>query len=674
MSSMVAKHAGFCFGVERAVRRTRALAAEKAPGRRIVTLGPLIHNPQVVEELRRCGVEPVEEEALEALASETDGGDTSVIAVVRTHGVTADALARLRRLSEEHPGFSVEDCTCPRVRKIHDIVAGSTVGGETFTVIIGDAPHPEVQGICSFAQGGVAVCSGLEELQAAAKKPVWGTKQVIMVAQTTQKLTEWKKCQTFMRKVCTNAIIFDTICDVTETRQTEAGKLASEVDLMLVIGGRESSNTQKLYRTARQHCSHTYLIEDASEIPPQLITAHLKVGITAGASTPSGIIEEVKKTMDQNLKQTPEEGNEDFAGMLEESLKTLNTGETVKGMITSISSNEIHVDLGAKTTGVIALSEISDDPSFKIEDAYKVGDEIEAIVVKVSDMDGIATLSRKRIENIVNWRKIVAAYENNEVMEGKILDVVKGGVIILLASLRVFIPASQTGLPKEADLSTLVGTVQKVKIIEINEQRRRAVASIRAVLREERKAREAAFWDTIEEGKWYTGKVKSLTSYGAFVDLGGVDGMVHSSELSWKRIHHPSEVVKVGDEVQVYVKSFDRDARRISLGYKTEDTNPWTVFTNRYTIGDVATVRVVSMLPFGAFAEVVPGADGLIHISQIADHKITKPSDVLEIGQELDVKIIDIDMENHKISLSRRALLEEQGEEGEADAEDADMQ
>ncbi len=432
--------------------------------------------------------------------------------------------------------------------------------------------------------------------------------------------------------------------------------MSRNVDMMVVIGGKNSSNTNKLYLTAKRNLAETYLAENTTELPLDRLRPHMKVGITAGASTPSGIIEEVKHIM-ENLIDTVSAG-EDFEGMLEQSLKTISTGETIKGTITGISSGEIHVDLGAKVTGIIPATELGETTAAEIAEKYHVGDEIEAIVVKYSDVDGIATLSRKKIENIVSWRKIVAAYEAQEILEGKIEAAVKGGVLINLFGLRVFIPASHTGVPKDGDISALVGTTQRVKIIEINESRRRAVASIRVVAREERKKLEAEFWQNIEEGKVYTGKVKSLTSYGAFVDLGGIDGMVHSSELSWTRISHPSDVVSIGQEITVYVKSFDKDARRISLGYKTEETNPWNVFMSTYTIGDVAKVKVVSLLPFGAFAELVPGVDGLIHISQLSTEKVASPADVLHVGDEVDVKIVDIDYENHKISLSIRALLD----------------
>ena len=357
-----------------------------------------------------------------------------------------------------------------------------------------------------------------------------------------------------------------------------------------------------------------------------------------------------------------EQMTENFAEMLETSMKTLNTGDVVEGIVTSVSAGEIHVDLGSKTTGVIAYDKATTDPQAKLADLFHVGDVVKAKVIKVSDIDGIATLDKTRVDSDKNWEKIVEASESGEILEGKIVEAVKGGVIINLYSVRVFIPASLTGVPKDTELQTIVGTTQRVKVIEIKPERKKAYASIRAVLREERRAREEAFWASIEEGQEFDGEVRSLTSYGAFVDLGGVDGMVHNTELSWRHIKSPAEVVSVGDVIHVYVKDVDRERKRISLGYKTEEMNPWNIFTSKYAEGDVAEVKIVSLMPFGAFAELVPGVDGLIHISQIADHKITKPADVLEIGQVVNAKITAIDTENHKVSLSIRALIEESAE------------
>jgi 4-hydroxy-3-methylbut-2-enyl diphosphate reductase len=444
---------------------------------------------------------------------------------------------------------------------------------------------------------------------------------------------------------------------VTELRQEEAARLAAASDMMIVIGSPDSSNSTKLYEISRSLCPNTVFLTDPKEAPDVVDRIRRacppvsNLSITAGASTPFSLIQEVLAAMNENT--------ENFAELLESSFKTLNTGEIVEGVITAITGTEIHVDLGAKTTGVIARDKATDDPQAKLEDLFKVGDTVRAKVVKVSDVDGIATLDKTRVDSESNWDKIVEACETQETLTGKIVEAVKGGVIISLNSVRVFIPASLTGIPKDGDLNAIVGTDQKVKIIEIKPERRRAYASIRAVQREERKAREEAFWNNIAEGMEFDGEVKSLTDFGAFVDLGGVDGMVHTSELSWRRIRRPSDVVSVGDKIHVYVKGFDRERGRISLGYKTEEMNPWYIFTQKYQEGDTAEVKIVSLMPFGAFAEIVPGCDGLIHISQIADHKIAKPDEVLAVGDIVNAKITQIDNENHKVSLSIRQLLQE---------------
>ena len=347
-----------------------------------------------------------------------------------------------------------------------------------------------------------------------------------------------------------------------------------------------------------------------------------------------------------------------YAQHLEESIKSLNTGDTVTGIVTSVSATEVQLDLGCKVTGVLTLANVTDDPQAKLTDLFKVGDTVEAVAVRVNDVEGIATLSKKKVDAKNNWNLVAKALEDGEVLSGKVIEAVKGGVVISALSQKIFVPASQTGVARDGDLSALVGTTQKFKIIEIKEDRRRAVGSIKAVQREERKAAKEAFWANIEEGKHYKGVVKSLTSYGAFVDLGGVDGMVHNSELSWTRISNPKDVVSIGQEIDVYVKSFDAEKGRVSLGYKTEESNPWTIFMNNYKVGDVVKVTVVSMTPFGAFAQIIPGVDGLIHISQIADKKLAHPSDVLKKGEEVEAKIIDINEEAHNVSLSIRALLE----------------
>ncbi len=653
MSVKVASLSGFCFGVDRAVKTVEDLIAKHEDNTTIYTLGALIHNPQMIRHFEESGVITADIGDIDGIFSKTDEKHRSVI-VIRAHGIERQTDTRIHDYERRNPYFKVVDCTCPYVKKIHRIVADKCKENDTL-VVIGSAEHPEVKSIVSYTDTDKLIFSSSDELF----KANLSQNDIVMVAQTTQNISEWKKCQEIIKKLCTNAQIFDTICSVTENRQTEVYSLALESDIMLIIGGKNSSNSNKLYHISKQNCQQTYFIENISDLPDFSLQPGCRVGIAAGASTPMGIIKEVETIMSE---KTIMEG-ENFAELLEQSLKTLHTGETVKGIITAISANEIFVDLGTKTTGVISSDELGEDVSADALAKYKVGDEIEAIVVKVSDLDGVATLSRKKIERLNNWTKIVESYNNGDILEGKIVDVVKGGVIIVAESVRVFIPASQTGLAKNADMNVLRGTTQKVKIIDLDESRNRAIASIRAVLREERKAQEEEFWANVEVGKRYEGTVRSIKSYGAFVDLGAVSGMVHVTELSWTRIKNPSEVVKEGQTISVYVKSFDKETGKISLGYKAEEDDPWLKFTSQYNVDDVVSCKIISLLPFGAFAEILPGADGLIHISQIANKKIAKPADVLNVGDVVDAKITDIDDENRKISLSMRALIEEKEEE-----------
>ncbi len=658
MDITVAKSAGFCPGVRAATDRLCRRIATARAGERIYTLGHLIHNEEYNRMLAANGVDVVTPEELDALAAVATE-ETPVTVFIRAHGIRQDTRRHLEALSAQHSGFSFEDCTCPFVTKIHRIAGECAANGgcdRHILLCVGNATHPEVEGFTSCFDGEKYVFPDHVAFERALSEwlaPKFSSKVPVMVAQTTQNLTEWKKCQKLLKKVFTNALIFDTICNVTDSRQTEAAALAKESDGMIVIGGKESSNTAKLFDICRALCPETLRITESSQMSlvRTFSLTHRKVGIVAGASTPQEIIEEVYRTMTEA---------ENFAKLLEETeVKNLHTGAIVTGTVSHVSDTELQLDLGAGVTGYINAERVSDDPSVKLTEAFKVGDTVEAKVVRVSDKDGIAELDKRRVDSGKNWEKIVAAKDAGEILEAAVADVVKGGVITFVLGNRVFIPASQTGVPKDGDLAPLKGTTVKFKIIETKDQGHKAIGSIRVVLREERRAMEEEFWAGIEEGKTYTGVVKSMTSYGAFVDLGGVDGMVHTSELSWKHIKSPAEVVSVGETVTVFVKSFDREKKRISLGYKTEETNPWFIFTGKYQVGDVVPVKIVSMMPFGAFAEIVDGVDGLIHISQIAMTRIGKPADVLEIGQSVDAKIIEIDSEKQKVSLSIRALLEE---------------
>ena len=665
MNIVIAKNAGFCFGVKRATDELEKRLENKSAGERIYTLGTLIHNETYNAQLYEAGVRVTDISSIRALSEEATQS-APVTVFVRAHGIPKQDEETLRECSEKNPYFKYCDCTCPFVKKIHKIAQNNSCPDKHF-ILLGTATHPEVVGIMSYFDYGKDVISSADELKSLVeteKSKELLQKTPILVAQTTQNLAEWKKTQEISKKLYTNALIFDTICSVTELRQTEAARLSAECDVMIVIGGRESSNTAKLYSICKENCPQTFWIENPEELAVcNLITsAHTKVGIAAGASTPSGVIQEVYKTMS--------EMNENFAELFDATeIKTLNTGDTVTGTVTSVTDAELYLDLGAQVTGLIKAEQITDDASVKLTEAYKPGDQIEAFVIRVSDIEGFAELSKKRVDSDRNWQKIVAAAENGDVLTGKVVEVVKGGVSVVVDANRVFVPASQTGVPKDESLDALKGTEVSLKVIEI--KGKKAIGSIRLVQREERRAQEAAFWAAMEEGKVFTGAVKSMTAYGAFVDLGGVDGMVHKTELSWKPISSPASVLEVGQVIEVFVKSFDAEKKRISLGYKKDCDNPWYIFTSKYAVGDVASVKIVNMMPFGAFAEIVDGVDGLIHISQIAQEKIGKPADVLELGQEIDAKIIAIDEENHKVSLSIRALLDEAQAEAEAMPEEA---
>ena len=642
----LARSAGFCYGVRRAVQMAEMAAEE---GRPCVMLGPIIHNRDVIAYLESIGV---------GLVDTPEEVPPGTAVLIRSHGEgrpVHEALARL--------GRPVIDATCPNVSRIHQIVSRAEEGGRQ-VLIIGTRPHPEVAAIAGWCRRPV-VLEGVAELSnwletAPERRDI----PLTMVSQTTSTRFIWDSCVEKAKKECTNLKIFDTICNATCKRQSEAQALAARSDAMVVIGGRESSNTKRLAELCGALCPMVVWIERAAELEPSNLCRKASIGITAGASTPEWIIKEVyDKMSDENI-----EIEESFAEMLEKSIKTLNTGEKVTGVVTGITPTEIYVDLGTKHAGYIPVSELTDDPTAKVEDLVKIGDEIETYVMRVNDQEGVVTLSKKRLDTVKSWDDIEQAREEHTTVEGVVTEENKGGVVVSIKGVRVFVPASQTGLPRETPMSQLLKQHVRLRITEVNRARRRVVGSIRAVEAEERAAKAAEVWANIEENKRYTGTVKSLTSYGAFVDIGGVDGMVHISELSWSRIKHPSEVVSVGDTVEVYVISFDKEKKKISLGMKDRSQNPWEVFTGKYQPGDVANVRVVKLMTFGAFAEVVPGVDGLIHISQIADHRIDKPGDVLSEGQMVDVKIIDIDYDNKKVSLSIRALLE--GGDEPAESED----
>ena len=679
----VAESAGFCFGVRRSVEMAEALLQEGP----CASFGMLIHNTDVVESLAQRGMRTVDQ------VEEVEEGERVLI---RAHGVPPQTLEALKNRKA-----LVQDATCPKVMHIHRIVEQASSAGR-FIIIIGMKQHPEVEAISARCERCVILENAAEtENWLEAHKMLWD-QPLTVVVQTTQTKNNFDECVKAIKKRCTNAEISDTICFATSTRQEEAAALSQDCDAMIVIGGRHSANSLHLAEICRQSCENVQFIERPEELDFSIIKKSPVVGLTAGASTPAWIIKEVVNKMSDEIRveeiqeeaaaaetpvaepaeaQAAEQAAEavaeapavekelSFDEMLEETLKTIYNGEKVSGTVVSITGTEVSVDLGAKYSGFIPTTEFT-EAGMKVEDAVKVGDTIEAIVVRVNDVEGTAMLSKRRLDAAKAWNDVEDAVESNAILEGTVTEENKGGVVVNVSGVRVFVPASQTDLPREAELSQLLHKTVRLRITEVNRARKRVVGSIRRVAQAERRERVEKLWSEMEVGKKYHGVVKSLTSYGAFVDIGGVDGMVHVSELSWGRIHQPSEVVSVGDEIDVYVINFDREKRKISLGYKDPDANPWTMFTNRYAVGDTAEVEIVKLMSFGAFAEVLPGVDGLIHISQIADHRIEKPEDVLRVGDVVDAKITAIDEEKHKISLSIRALLNEARAVGAEDVAD----
>ena len=641
---ILAKSAGFCYGVQRAVDLAQKTAEETD---HVWMLGDLIHNTHVVEDLSRRGIRKTQD------ADSISGGETVVI---RSHGELKSVIDLL-----EGKGVRCVNATCPNVCRIQRLVAGAGAEGRQ-PIIIGEPNHPEVIGIASWDDH-TLIFDGPESVRRwLAEDPARRELPLTVVAQTTciRELfeTSWK----ILKKECTNVKIFDTICNATRMRQTEAAEIAAKVDAMVVVGDRKSANTRHLTEICRQSCARVYQIENADELREEMFRGCRIAGLTAGASTPAGIIKEVYATMSEEIK-VAEGKEESFEELLNQSFKTLNTGEKVTGIVTAITPTEVQVDVGAKQSAYIKLSELSDDPTAKPEDIVKIGDEIETYIVRVNDVEGYAELSKKRLDAVKVWENIEQAVEEKTVLEGTVTEENKGGIVVSVKGVRVFVPASQSGQPRGAELSSMMKQKVQLRITEVNRARRRVVGSIRSVADEARKAAQEQVWSNMEVGKRYTGTVKSMTSYGVFVDIGGVDGMVHISELSWSRIKNPAEVCKVGDTLEVYVISFDAEKHKISLGVKDRSLNPWDLFMSKYAVGDTAEVRIVKLMTFGAFAEVVPGVDGLIHISQIADRRIEKPEDVLSEGQVVEAKITAVDEEKKKISLSIRALLAPAAEE-----------
>ena len=633
----VAATAGFCFGVDNAVK---IVYNELDNRNNVVTLGPIIHNTDVVEDLRSKGAVPVR---LDQVSSEQT-------VIIRSHGVGLDVYKRL-----EEVGARVVDATCPFVARIHRIVNKSSAEGCTI-LVAGDPQHPEVIGIRAHCLGESFAFSDPGELERLVEQNALSEKKTVVLAQTTFNKAVWEQCCEVVRRLLPGAEVFDTICNATNERQREVRELAKQSDLMVIVGGSHSSNTAKLFDIASQHCKSVY-VQNAGELRKMRLdlSGVRSVGISAGASTPAYIIKEVEQTMSDLLNNVDEEFN--WEEEMEKSLKPIHIGKRVTGTVLSVNNTEVYVDLGTKQQGMIPASELTDDPTKKPEDVVKVGDEIDLLVLKTNDQDGVVTLSKRKVDAAAGFEKIVAAKEADEVLTGVVTNVVKGGVLVSCNGVKVFIPASQAAPKRDFNLDELLKQEVSFKILEVNEAKQRAVGSIRIVAREAKAAAQTKFFENTQPGEEVEGVVKSITDYGVFVDLGGVDGLVRRVDLSWNRDKHPSEVVSVGDKITVRIKDIDQETKKIALTYKKDSENPWEIFKANYEVGQTVTAKIVSITAFGAFAQIIDGIDGLIHISQIANKRVDNVNDILSVGQEVECKITEIDLDKKRISLSIRALL-----------------
>lgn len=632
----VAESAGFCFGVKRAIEMAyEAIGVEP----KLYSYGQLIHNKTVTDDLASKGLEIVE--SLDGLTEGT--------LLIRSHGV-GKALYD----EAEAKGLKILDGTCPFVKKIHNIVHDKLAEGLGI-IIVGDGTHPEVIGINGWCENAAVI---LEDEEAAKTKEIPEKEKYAVVVQTTFRQAKFDKILEILQDRGVNMEIHNTICSATEKRQTEAEELSKTVDKMIVIGGKNSSNTQKLVEICAKNCGNTVHIETICDLVLNNFGKDDKIGITAGASTPPAIIKEVVVTMSEALENAVQNlgGSEEatFEQMLEESLVTLHTGDVVKGTVIQVVNEEVSVNLGFKSDGIIARGEFSSDPTVIPSKTVQPGDEIEVFVVRVNDGDGNVMLSRKRIEAQKGIEEIEAAYNDKAVVTGTVTNVVKGGLIAVVNGVNVFIPSSQVSNRFIEDLSVFNGQELEFNIIEVDRVKRRFIGGRKALVEQEIAAKRAALFETIQAGSRVNGTVSRLTDFGAFVDLGGVDGLIHISEMSWGRISNPKEVLKEGQEVEVFVLDVDKEKGKISLSLKDADKNPWKLAAEKYAVGSIVEGKVVRMVPFGAFVELEPGVDGLVHISQIANKHVVKPEDELKVGEIINVKVLEVNPEQKKISLSKR--------------------
>ncbi len=635
MEIILADKAGFCFGVKRAVEMTEKEL--KNSDDKIYSLGPLIHNPQAVKKFEEKGLKTIDE----------IGEINNSKVVIRSHGVSKEVVDKM-----VEQNLDIIDSTCPYVKSVHKKVEEFHKQGYNI-VIVGDKNHPEIIGINGWCNNEAFIINSEEEALNLPKMD-----KVCVVSQTTNTQEKFITLSHIVKDKGDEVKIFNTICNATNQRQEACKEVAKKVDAMIVIGGYHSSNTKKLADISKKYCEHVYHIETKDELPLEELKKFNKIGITAGASTPDWIIKEVIEIM-ENIN------NNEMLEAIESSFTTIRRGDIVKGKVIFVTDNEVMVNINYKSDGIITKDELSNDPDVNLKDLFNQGDEIDVYVVKLDDGEGNVVLSTKRVDEFKSWDIIENSYKEKERVECKVLNVVKGGLSVLVHGINGFMPASQISLNYVSDLNPYKGKTLIAKIIDFDRSRRRIILSRKEVEREELNNKRKELWASLEVDQIREGVVQRLTDFGAFVDLGGVDGLIHISDLSWNRIKHPSEVVTEGQRVNVKVLSFDKEKNRISLGLKQTVEEPWVAFSKNVSIGDIVEGTVVNLLDFGAFVRLKEGVDGLLHVSQISKEHVNKPSDVLNIGDKIKVKVIDINGEDKKISLSLKDAIEAEENENE---------
>ncbi|MDR1247134.1 MAG: bifunctional 4-hydroxy-3-methylbut-2-enyl diphosphate reductase/30S ribosomal protein S1 [Clostridiales Family XIII bacterium] len=644
---VLAEHAGYCFGVKRTLKMTEK-ALRNAGGRNVYACGPLIHNEAVMRELALKGLHFTEN------LDETESGG---VLIIRSHGETESfygaAAAR---------GLEIIDATCPFVKRIHCLVRDAHALGKT-VVIIGDALHPEVVGINGWCGGEAVIVKNTEEALR-----VEGS-SVFAVAQTTTAQSDFETIAARLSSPGRIADVRNTICDATRKRQDACREIAEKADAMLVIGGKNSANTQKLFEIAKASCINSHFIENINDLPLKELRKCNTIGVAAGASTPDRMIKEVIANMTVNTVNTEStETMDDFMEEIEKSLRLPRNGEIVTGIVIQVSNRDIIVNLGCKKDGVIPKDEIALEPEQTLPDLFKEGDEVQAKVLKTDDGDGNILLSKKKVVINEHWEDINRALEDKSTLDVKVVKEVNGGVIAVFKEIYGFIPLSQLSDRFVEKADEFIGKVLTVRVTRVDQRRNKVVFSRKAVLAEVRQKRLQEIWESISVGDVIEGTVMRFTDYGAFVDIGGVDGLLHISEISWGKLKHPQEVLKIGEQIPVKILSIVREKEKISLGYKQNRPEPWSIIDEKYCVGQVIQGRAVQIKDYGVFVELEPGLDGLVHISEIAFKRVNNISDELSVGQQVSAKILEIDKNRKRISLSIKETLDK---EADTDGQDA---